>query len=73
MHYHVNRQRTAAGQAAALLIFQILQRLLNTPQGLLMHLAPLMQRAIDRCLADARLRGNLLDREFHDVTKLRSF
>ncbi|MNR34490.1 hypothetical protein D3C85_1522660 [compost metagenome] len=54
-------ERTPRRQAIRFLSLKFVQRLLNAAVGLIMHAAALVQNAIDRCLADARLGGDLLD------------
>ena len=61
VHDYVHMEGAPHGQAIFFLGFQLLQCLLNTPPGLGMHAAALVQHAVHRGLADASLSGELLD------------
>ena len=77
MHDHVHMERAPHGQAVFFLGLQLLQRLLDTPTGLRMHAATLVQHAVDCGFADACLSGELLDGKvfcaFEHGFRLRSF
>ena len=63
VHDHVDMERAPHRQAVFFLGLQLVQRLLDTPAGLRMHAAALVQHAVDRGFAHTRLRGELLDGE----------
>ncbi|GAB3417701.1 hypothetical protein GCM10027361_33080 [Erwinia aphidicola] len=65
MQDNVDRDSAAAGEAHALLLFKVAQRLRYTALRLGVNRAALMQRTVDRGFTDASLSSDLLDGKFH--------